>query len=444
MRVIAVAFAAVAAAQSGPDLILNTCSAAAAKYQQFQVYKTTSIILSATAGDNPPKCVDIANFNTNPGAEGTLCCCLGRRASHRGGKSLLRLLLPFLLPRPPYPSLAPPSRLAVYTWPCGDGSGKNEAWTITASSIASQQTPSTCLAAEVGEVQARVTTAACSSTDPLQQLAYSAATQLIVHVPSGLCVDAGTPLPPEQWCQKPAQANWTVCNPNAALDDRAADIVSRLSLADKIAALGTGTPYLPSVSLPAYQWWSEGAWGVLLCVCPPLCSPTPAHPLLTHPHSHPLPAALRQPRTASAALAWGTLTSSPRAATLSCPSPARAALIARCGTLLVTKLLGRDASSGTMGRQRPLFGRQVSGCRGGCAVGGAAAGGCLPVNSHLCTHPRARRAHTHARSLLAQSSTLSGTRAGVRPLAPASPLHTGKAPHLTLSTLPRASRRKEP
>lgn len=41
-----------------------------------------------------------------------------------------------------------------------------------------------------------------------------------------------------------------------------ADIVSRLSLADKISALGTSTPALNSVGLPAYNWWSEATHGI--------------------------------------------------------------------------------------------------------------------------------------------------------------------------------------
>ena len=165
-------------------------------------------------------CVDIEGFNTNPGAE-------------------------------------------VYTWPCGDGSKANELWTIGASSITSQQTPPTCMAvAGPAAVDAQVTTAVCNPADPLQTLAFNQTTGLIVHTPSGLCVDGGTTLPPEDWCAEPAHANWTICDPNAALDDRAADIVGRLALADKIQALGTGTPRLPSVGLPAYQWWSEATHGI--------------------------------------------------------------------------------------------------------------------------------------------------------------------------------------
>ena len=51
-------------------------------------------------------------------------------------------------------------------------------------------------------------------------------------------------------------------SPNAAVDDRTADIVSRISLADKYQALGTGTPFLPSIGMAPYQWWSEATHGV--------------------------------------------------------------------------------------------------------------------------------------------------------------------------------------
>ena len=58
------------------------------------------------------------------------------------------------------------------------------------------------------------------------------------------------------WCDIAPQSSWAVCNGKAALDARAADIVSRLSLADKIEALGTSTGPLKSIGLSGYQWWS--------------------------------------------------------------------------------------------------------------------------------------------------------------------------------------------
>jgi hypothetical protein len=153
----------------------------------------------------------------------------------------------------------------VYTWPCGKGgAGTNEAWNVTANSIMSKDGGNKCLTAEtdmqvgIGSI---ITTNDCSAADPAQQLHFDAATGNIVHVPSGLCVDAKI-ASTITFCTRPDHVNWTICDPNAAIDDRAADIVSRLSLADKIQALNTGTPVLPSVGMAAYNWWSEATHGI--------------------------------------------------------------------------------------------------------------------------------------------------------------------------------------
>lgn len=133
-----------------------------------------------------------------------------------------------------------------------DGSNTNENWAVTASAIQSLQNTSQCLAtADTGFVGTAVTTATCDASDPSQALVYSATTGLIIHTPTGLCVDAGTPI---VYCTEPSRANWTICDTSAPIEARAADIVARMSLADKINALGTGTPSLPSVGLPAYNW----------------------------------------------------------------------------------------------------------------------------------------------------------------------------------------------
>jgi hypothetical protein len=114
-----------------------------------------------------------------------------------------------------------------------------------------------CFSLFVARIQ--VTTAVCNPVDPAQSLSYSAASKQIVHSPSGLCLDASVPA---VWCSVPPQSAWLVCNPLAAIDDRSADIVSRMSLADKIQALATGAPALPSINLPAYNWWSEATHGI--------------------------------------------------------------------------------------------------------------------------------------------------------------------------------------
>ena len=212
--------AALAAAQAGPVLVLNQCLANTTKYQQW-TYGTAgsnnqALFLTATKGNNPPSCVDIEGFDMQPGAQ-------------------------------------------VYTWPCGsDGAGANEAWVISGSQIKSGQSTPTCLCAPGPAQFAIVTTCNCDPTDPSQTLLYDAPSGLIKHTPSGLCVDGGTTPPP--FCSQ--HASWPICNSSVAIDDRAADIVSRLSLADKIQALNTGTPELGSVGLPPYQWWSEATHGI--------------------------------------------------------------------------------------------------------------------------------------------------------------------------------------
>lgn len=60
--------------------------------------------------------------------------------------------------------------------------------------------------------------------------------------------DAVTP-----WCSSAPQSGWTVCNTGADIHARAADIVSRISPADKILALNTDQKALNSVGLPAYK-----------------------------------------------------------------------------------------------------------------------------------------------------------------------------------------------
>eukprot|EP01013_Petalomonas_cantuscygni_P003871 TRINITY_DN14118_c0_g1_i1.p1 TRINITY_DN14118_c0_g1~~TRINITY_DN14118_c0_g1_i1.p1 ORF type:complete len:810 (-),score=165.70 TRINITY_DN14118_c0_g1_i1:209-2638(-) len=52
------------------------------------------------------------------------------------------------------------------------------------------------------------------------------------------------------------------CDPTKPLSSRIDDLVSRLTLKEKIAALGTDTPALPSVGMERYNWWEEGTHGI--------------------------------------------------------------------------------------------------------------------------------------------------------------------------------------
>lgn len=222
MRVVAIFLAFVAvAAQGGPQLALNTCTKAASSLQMWQLNATggnnwgSTLSLTVLQQGNR-MCMDIQDFSIEAGA-------------------------------------------VVYTWPCGDGSKSNEAWNVGSRFIQSLDGGNMCLAAAFVGVGGAITTAPCNASDPAQLLSFNETTGLIVNLASGLCVDAGTPI---AWCTIADHASWTICDVTAPIDARAADIVSRLSLADKIAALGTSTPALPSVGLSAYNWWSEATHGI--------------------------------------------------------------------------------------------------------------------------------------------------------------------------------------
>ena len=57
-------------------------------------------------------------------------------------------------------------------------------------------------------------------------------------------------------------ASMPFCDATLDIDARVADAVSRLTIAEKISALGTGTGALPSLGLPPYNWWSEATHGI--------------------------------------------------------------------------------------------------------------------------------------------------------------------------------------
>jgi beta-glucosidase len=51
-------------------------------------------------------------------------------------------------------------------------------------------------------------------------------------------------------------------NPALSFDERAKDLVGRLTLAEKAQQLGNFAPAIPRLGIPAYNWWSEGLHGV--------------------------------------------------------------------------------------------------------------------------------------------------------------------------------------
>jgi beta-glucosidase len=51
-------------------------------------------------------------------------------------------------------------------------------------------------------------------------------------------------------------------NPEAAPEARAADLVSRMTLEEKVSQMQNSAPAIPRLGIPAYDWWNEGLHGV--------------------------------------------------------------------------------------------------------------------------------------------------------------------------------------
>jgi len=75
--------------------------------------------------------------------------------------------------------------------------------------------------------------------------------------------DSPTHVPPYS-CDitNPLTKSYTFCNLNLPIIERAKDIVSRLTLDEKLAQLVNTAPAIPRLGIPSYQWWSEALHGV--------------------------------------------------------------------------------------------------------------------------------------------------------------------------------------
>ena len=63
-------------------------------------------------------------------------------------------------------------------------------------------------------------------------------------------------------CAKGPMAAFPICDPTVAIDTRVDDLISRLTIAEKISQLGNNADAVDRLGLPAYQWWSEALHGV--------------------------------------------------------------------------------------------------------------------------------------------------------------------------------------
>ncbi|KAG9451580.1 hypothetical protein H6P81_011545 [Aristolochia fimbriata] len=60
----------------------------------------------------------------------------------------------------------------------------------------------------------------------------------------------------------PSTSSYAFCNQTLPIGDRVKDLVSRLSLEEKISQLVNRAPDIPRLGIPSYRWWSEALHGV--------------------------------------------------------------------------------------------------------------------------------------------------------------------------------------
>src|ERR1700683_1001322 len=59
-----------------------------------------------------------------------------------------------------------------------------------------------------------------------------------------------------------APDNAPYLNPDLAAEKRAADLVSRMTLDEKVLQMQNSAPAIPRLNIPAYDWWNEALHGV--------------------------------------------------------------------------------------------------------------------------------------------------------------------------------------
>jgi len=57
------------------------------------------------------------------------------------------------------------------------------------------------------------------------------------------------------------------CNASKPTELRIDDALQRMSVTEKLSALATSTPAIPSLGLNAYNWWTEATSGVAWAKC---------------------------------------------------------------------------------------------------------------------------------------------------------------------------------
>jgi beta-glucosidase-like glycosyl hydrolase len=155
------------------------------------------------------------------------------------------------------------SRIWLYGCHTGDKDPTHQnqefVWDTTTGTIKSTLSGKCLDAPNSPLVGATIVIMTCSNTNT-QKWTYSANDHSIRNQNGGLCLDAGSPLP--RTCDEAPGKTLPFCNPSLSIATRVADIISRISLTEKIGLFGNDADAVPSLNIVDYQWWSEALHGV--------------------------------------------------------------------------------------------------------------------------------------------------------------------------------------
>ena len=173
----------------------------------------------------------------------------------------------------------------VYTSPCGSAFALDLAPDTPRTSLALADGSGLCLAVvpagaargallQLAPCAASSAAASAAAVPDAQAFSFASATGALVHAPSGLCVDSGSRF---RACAPGGPgAGLPFCDATAAVDERVADLVARLSFDEKASMLSTPSGGAPGLGVSTQQWWQESLHGVANNVGVAFDAPTPA------------------------------------------------------------------------------------------------------------------------------------------------------------------------
>lgn len=86
---------------------------------------------------------------------------------------------------------------------------------------------------------------------------------ILFHISTVVLILAESSQPPFACdSSNPLTKSYPFCKPTLPINQRVQDLISRLTLDEKISQLGNTAPPISRLGIPQYQWWSEALHGI--------------------------------------------------------------------------------------------------------------------------------------------------------------------------------------